>query len=78
MLLNSHPELIYCRFYQAAEASNTTAAGYSAFFDAHSTIELAGWDPSQDVKDGMIVREVRQSQHFGDSRVPETIDFGEM
>ncbi|KAJ5776309.1 uncharacterized protein N7511_001320 [Penicillium nucicola] len=44
-------------FYQAAEATNTTAAGYSAFFDAHSTIELAGWNPSQDVKDGLMVRE---------------------
>ncbi|KAJ5322660.1 hypothetical protein N7452_010949 [Penicillium brevicompactum] len=43
-------------FYQAAEASNVSAAGYNDFFSPDSTIELGGWDPSQDVKDGLVTR----------------------
>lgn len=50
---------IECRFYQAAEASNVSAAGYNDFFSPDSTIELGGWDPSQDVKDGLVTRVVR-------------------
>ncbi|TGO68017.1 hypothetical protein BOTNAR_0031g00020 [Botryotinia narcissicola] len=43
-------------FYTAAEASNTTAYGYSEFFSTNATISLGGWDPSQDVTDGLTVR----------------------
>ncbi|KAM0149581.1 hypothetical protein ACHAPC_009811 [Botrytis cinerea] len=43
-------------FYTAAEATNTTAYGYSEFFSSNATINLGGWNPAQDVTDGLTVR----------------------
>ncbi|KAG4411120.1 hypothetical protein IFR04_015745 [Cadophora malorum] len=40
-------------FYTAAEATDPSTEGYSDFFSANATIDLGGWNPAQDVADGL-------------------------